>query len=108
MISKKYTIEIIQGDTIEKNVVISGVDNSDIEKVYFTSEKLNIEKELPFDDVSEKWLLRLESSETKDYEETTTDFDITVKFVDSDILTGIYRGLLKVLPKTNKVGDLDE
>lgn len=108
MISKKYTIEIIQGDTIEKNVVISGVDSADIEKVYFSSEKLQIEKELTYDSENEKWVFKLDPSETKDLPITTTDFDITIKFTNDDVMTCVYRGVIQVLPKINKVGGLDE
>lgn len=108
MISKKYTIEIIQGDTIEKNIVISGVNNNDIDKVYLSSSKLQIDKELTYDSENQKWLFKLESNETKNLTITTTDFDITIKFTNDDILTCIYRGLIQVLPKINKVGDLDE
>lgn len=107
MINKSYKIDIIKGDTIEKNIIISGINNEDIEKVYLSSKEINIDKELTYDSNTEKWVFRLESNETKDLKEINTDFDITMKLVSSDVLTLVYRGVIQVYPKINKVGDLD-
>lgn len=102
----KNVIEIIQGDTLQKNVLISGVSETQISKVYFSCKKIEIEKELTYDSEIERYVLRIESDETKELEPITTDYDLTIKFTDDDVSTVLYRGILKVLPKVNEVGDL--
>lgn len=102
------TIELVQGDTLNKNVIVRGVSESDIDSIYFTCHELDIEKQLVYDSNIEKWVLKIEAAETKTYKTITTDYDLTIKFTDDDISTVLYRGIFKVLPKVNEVGGLDE
>ena len=108
MVTGKVEIQIIQGDSYQKNVLISKVDLALIEGVYFSCSKLNIEKKLDYDRDIERYVFALTSNETKDLPPIYTDYDITVKFNDDKIKTVSYRGSFSVLLKTNKVGGIDD
>lgn len=94
---------IIQGDTYQKNVTIDGVFLSTIEGVYFSCGKLGISKKLSFDESTNRFVLLLKSNETSEFKPIVTDYDITVKFFDDSIRTGLYRGRLIVAEKNNAV-----
>lgn len=97
-------IVIIQGDTYQANVTVEGVEDlSVIENVYFSCSKLNLTKELSFDQDTTTYVLLLSSEETSALKAMTTDFDITVKFFDSKVKTGLYRGKIIVCDKNNPV-----
>lgn len=97
-------IVIIQGDTYQANVTVEGVEDlAVIENVYFSCSKLEMTKELTFDPETETYVLLLSSEETSALYPQTTNFDITVKFFDSKIKTGLYRGKLIVCDKNNPV-----
>lgn len=100
------TIKIIQGDTCQCNFKINLADESIIKEVYLSCSKLELVKKLEYDDG--KYIFRLEANETQSLKTTKADYDITIKFLNDEILTGIYRGNIIILPKTNKVGDLSE
>ncbi len=95
-------IVIIQGDTYQKNISVTGVFLSSIEGVYFSCGKLNLSKKLEFDEILNKFVLILTPEETSSLKPIVTDFDITVKLLDK-IQTGVYRGKLIVAEKTNPV-----
>ena len=98
-------IVIVQGDTLQKNVSITGIESmSVIEGVYFSCNRLNLSKKLDFDASTNKFLLVISSAETEDFKAIVTDYDVTVKFFDEKIKTALYRGTLTVLEKTNPVG----
>ena len=98
-------IIIIQGDTYQKNVSITaaGIFLSAIESVYFSCGKLNLTKQLEYDQSVKCWVLLLTSQETESLKLIETDYDITIKFFDDKIRTALYRGKLKVLDKNNPV-----
>lgn len=96
-------IIIIQGDTYQKNVSIEGVYLDSIEGVYFSCGKLKLSKKLPYDSTIGRFTLILTSEETTALKPIVTDYDITVKFFDSKIRTGLYRGKLIVSEKNNPV-----
>lgn len=103
MFAHKEEIVIIQGDTCQKNVSISGVMLSNIDSVYFSCAKLNITKQLEYDETISKFVFYLTPEETSSLKPIVTDFDITVKFNTSTIKTGVYRGKIMVLEKNNSV-----
>lgn len=107
MITGKINIEIIQGDTYQKNVLIENVDLSLIEGVYFSCKELNICQKLEYDNDINRFVFLLTANQTKDLNPIYTDYDITIKFNDSKIKTVSYRGSCSILPKINKVGCLD-
>lgn len=96
-------ITIIQGDTLQRYVIVEGAPNEIIENLYFTSEKLGISKELEYDEQSFKYELLIPASETVKFKPMITDFDITVKFFDEKVKTCLYKGKIKVLEKNNKI-----
>lgn len=97
-------IVIIQGDTCQKNVFIEGLEDlSSINSVYFSCSKLEMERELTYDQDIEAYVLLITSDETSAFKPMVTDFDITVKIGTSVIKTGLYRGKLVILDKNNPV-----
>ena len=108
MITGKVDIQIIQGDTYQKNVLIENVDLSLIEGVYFSCSKLDITQKLEYDNNIERYVFILTADETKDLTPIYTDYDITIKFTDDKIKTVSYRGGFCVLPKTNEIGVIDD
>ena len=97
-------IVIIQGDTCQKNVFIEGLEDlSSIDSVYFSCSKLQLERELTYDQDIKAYVLLITADETSKLKPMTTDFDITVKIGSSIIKTGLYRGKLYVLDKNNPV-----
>lgn len=94
---------IVQGDTYEQNVYIDGVAPTSINGVFFSCKKLELSKQLTYVDDIKGYVLLLSSQETKDLKPITTDYDITIKLIDDSIKTGLYRGKLIVLEKTNTV-----
>ncbi len=110
MIYDNVIIKIVQGDTYQKNVTIMGIEQSLIEDVFLSCSKLNLCKKLTYNTEYDKYMFRLEPHETSALKTITTDFDITIKFTNSDTRTVVYRGNLVVLPKINAVteeGDTD-
>lgn len=103
MINDGVMIRIVQGDTYQKNLTIIGVGQSLIEDVFLSCSKLNLCKKLTYNSKYDKYMFRLEPHETSALKPITTDFDITIKFTNSDARTVVYRGNLVVLPKTNIV-----
>lgn len=96
-------IVIIQGDTYQKNVLVEGVLLDTIEGVYFSCGKLNISKELTFDENLNAWVLLFTHEETQSFKPIVTDYDITVKLFGNNIKTGLHRGRLQVSEKNNPV-----
>ena len=99
---KKPTITIVKGDSFEKTFKMEQ-SNSLIAKVYFTSKDLNLQKELSYDSTHDVYTLSLTKDETADLREVLTTYDITVQFSDDKILTVVYKDLIHILPKINKV-----
>lgn len=96
-------IVIIQGDTYQKNLIIEGVMLDAIEAVYFSCGKLNLSQEMPYDENINRFVLLLDSDVTKNLKPIVTDYDITVKFFDDKVRTGLHRGKLIVSEKNNPV-----
>lgn len=96
-------IYIIQGDTSQINVTIEGVPHEAIEHVYFSCGRLELTKELSFDNDINKYVLLFSSTETSTMPKLTTNFDITVKLFDSKIKTGLYQGKIIIAEKNNPV-----
>lgn len=100
-------IEIIKGDTLEIGITLSNVDLEIIDKVYVSDEKLGICQECRYNESDECYDFILDPSETSELAVGYTDFDITVKFVDSNVLTPMYRANFIVKEKVNKVRCID-
>lgn len=108
MICGKVNIIIVQGDSYQKKVKIEGIDNEMIEGVYFSSDKLKFSKKLTYSMVEEKYIFSLTPLETETFPAGKGDYDITIKFIDDKIKTISYRESFDVLPKINKVGEIND
>ncbi len=107
MVKGNAEIRIIQGDSYQKNVIIENVEPSLIVAVYFSSNKLNVCKQLDYDSENNKYKLFLTRQETALFEKGVYDYDITIKFERDVVRTIPYRTSLTILPKVNKVGCID-
>ena len=96
-------ITIIQGDTYECEVSIEGVLVEIIDKIYFSSNQLNVCKELEKRDG--KFVLKFTPEETMKFETGNLSYDFTIYFVDKTIQTVQYKARISILPKVNKVQD---
>ena len=97
------TIEIIQGDSIQRNIYIDGITPEMIKNVYFSCNKLNITKELEYDTANNCYLLYLSSTETSILRPINTNYDITILYGSNIVTTGVYKGRLIVHEKNNKI-----
>lgn len=97
-------IEIIQGDSYQLNITLEGVELETISNIYFSSNSLDITKELVKE--QDVFQLILASNETLNFKIGIFDYDLTIKFVDAKIKTIIYRSLISILPKINEVDTL--
>ena len=98
-------ISIIQGDSYEATLEISGLTNvSIVDKCVFSSSYLGICKELNLSSSDEaKYILSFTAEETSKMEPSISDFDITIFFTDDSVATVIYQGKIKIFNKKNKV-----
>lgn len=96
-------IVIIQGDTSQTNVTIEGVDHEAIQEVYFSCGKLGLSKQLSYDSESGIYILLFTSEETSSFKPIVTNFDITLKLFNDEIITGLYQGRIIVSDKNNPV-----
>lgn len=101
-------IQIVQGD--DKHILVNFVcpnKNEDcnelVESFYFTSKKLGINKHFTEKDNDGRWYITLTSEETIGLLPIVASFDITVKTIDSDTLTGFYHGTVCVKEKDNSI-----
>lgn len=94
-------ITLIQGDTLEKQIILKNVDVTTIEAVYFSCKELNLCRECIR--TGEIFKLEISCEETCQFKTQTCCYDITIKFKGDKIKTIVYRGRIKVLPKVNEV-----
>ena len=96
-------IEIIQGDTYETTLEINGLnDLSLIKAVTITSEELGICKDLTYNADDYNYSLKIPPEETTKFPVGRFDYDITIKFNDSNVLTVIYQDEIIILAKKNR------
>ena len=94
-------LQLIQGDSFEREIYIEGAELNIIEGIYFSCEKLKICKKLYLN--GEYFVLNFTPEETINFPKSEVDYDLTVKFIDNKIETVSYRSQLTILPKINKV-----
>ena len=94
-------ITIIQGDTYECEISIEGVLVEIIDRIYFSSNQLNVCKELEKRDG--KFVLKFTPEETMNFETGNLSYDFTIYFTNNAIQTAQYRNRISILPKINKV-----
>lgn len=101
--SGNIRLQIIQGDSFDREVYVEGVELEKIEGIYFSCEDLGICRKLTYYDEEGYFGLSLSPEETILFPKINTNYDLTVKFVDEKIATATYCSQLTVLPKINKV-----
>ena len=94
-------IEIIQGDSYKREIVVEGVDNELIEGIYFSCNDLNICRKLDFNDGV--YILSIFPQETQEIKNFQGNYDITIRFADNTINTIQYRSPFVVKEKNNQV-----
>lgn len=103
MIKGKLDMIIIKGDTYEKRITLTNIDNNTIEGVYVSSEGLSISQKTTYDNVNSCYVFRLDTTDTNVLETMSTTYDITLKLTNDEVYTLLHKGLVKVLPKVNEV-----
>ena len=103
MIKGKLDVIIIKGDTYEKRITLTNIDNTTIEGVYVSCEALDLSQKTTYDNVNSCYVFRLDTTDTSVLKETTATYDITLKLTNDEIYTLLHKGLLKVIPKVNEV-----
>lgn len=98
-------IKIIQGDTYEAKLKCTGIDDlSIIEKIFFSCKDLEVCKEIKYDEEVGSYVLKFTPEETAKMPDCISDFDITVKYTDSNVQTPIYRKKITIQRKVNLCG----
>lgn len=96
-------LEIIKGDTLTLNInVNNGIDL--IEKMFFSSKVLGIEKEVSYFGENVYQLI-ISSEETKRFNVSQATYDITVVKKNDSISTCIYNGYIFIREKENMLNE---
>ena len=95
-------LQIIQGDSFDRQVYVEGVGTDKIEGIYFTCEKLGICKKLVLTKDS-YFTLSISAEESSKFPKIDASYDLTIKFIDDKIQTATYCSQISILPKINKV-----
>ena len=95
-------LQIIQGDSFDRQVYVEGVETDKIEGIYFTCEKLGICKKLVLTKDS-YFALSISAEESSKFPKIDASYDLTIKFIDDKIQTATYCSQISILPKINKV-----
>lgn len=94
-------LEIIQGDTLSLLVNVE-IGFELVDKIYFTSKSLNIQKEAEY--VGENvFKVVISSEETKLFNVNQATYDITVLKKDGTVKTEIHNGHIYIVDKENVV-----
>lgn len=99
-------LQIIQGDSFDRQVYVEGVETDKIEGIYFTCEKLGICKKLVLTkDITKDsyFALSISAEESSKFPKIDASYDLTIKFIDDKIQTATYCSQISILPKINKV-----
>ena len=95
-------LQIIQGDSFDRQVYVEGVETDKIEGIYSTCEKLGICKKLVLTKDS-YFTLSISAEESSKFPKIDASYDLTIKFIDDKIQTATYCSQISILPKINKV-----
>ena len=98
---------VVQGDLLEVYYKLTGVDLECVKAVYFSCDKANIRCELPYSKLMGAYCLRLPSTCTKLLTPVICSYDITVEFVDGNMLTLLQQYPFAVLKKRNTLSEED-
>jgi hypothetical protein len=104
----QFAIDIVQGDDF--NLIFKFQDengafltNVQIKEIYITCEKLNYQAVVQFSSAKQGFLLTIPAETTANFVQTVTTYDVTVNYVNGNIVTEIYQAPLNILLKRNKV-----
>lgn len=96
-------IRLVQGDEFSLDLnIIGGDEIQEIEKMIFSCEEQEIIKECTKINDS-LYYLQIPSEETKNFKPKIVSFDITLRFIDGEIVTAVFQNKLEVLKKRNKI-----
>lgn len=94
-------IVVIRGDVLEVYFEIDGISPNVVRQVCFKSDAAQIYVELPYSKLREAYCLRLESEYTNMLKPTIGSYDLTVEFIDGNIITVAHEREFIVLKKRN-------
>lgn len=97
-------LSLIQGDVFEIDLKVGEECALDVESIVFSSKEQKFTKE--FRKISERdYFLEIPGSITKGFIPKVSSYDISVRFMDGEIMTAIYQNKLIVHRKDNSVED---
>lgn len=96
-------LQIVQGDDKHIKVCITGVGGEFVSEVFFSSATLNLVESTTDKTRDDSWVVFISREKTKNLPTGVHTFDITARFENGDIKTGIYHGTVCVLKKDNLV-----
>ncbi|MEG1882003.1 MAG: hypothetical protein RR207_05890 [Clostridia bacterium] len=94
-------LQIIQGDIFELCIDICNIDPVAIEKVEFSSKDLGVQENVKL--YKNRYTLRIAGEKTKSFKEGFVRYDLTITFIDKEVLTIKRNDKIEVLSKVNKV-----
>lgn len=108
MNTNSFNICVIQGDdyiVVYQFIDSTGkiLDNTVIENVYMSCEKLNYQSTLTWNQIYNGYALSIPANTTANFEQMVTNYDLTVYFLNGCIQTEVYESQIRVLLKRNKV-----
>lgn len=105
---KELAIKVVQGDTFNANIKVNNISHENIRAVYFSCQKLGINKELQYNSELDRYILKLTSEETEQHPNFYGEYDITIYFNGDNVKTAVYNASIEILDKFNKVDINDE
>lgn len=94
-------IVVIRGDVLEVYFEIDGISPEVVRQVCFKSDAAQIYTELPYSRLREAYCLRLGSEFTNSLRPSIGSYDLTVEFIDGNIITVAHERGFVVLKKRN-------
>ncbi|HEY8390097.1 MAG TPA: hypothetical protein VIL26_04010 [Clostridia bacterium] len=83
----------------DAEIELEGVEANTVDKVLFSSKRLNISIAAQL--TNQGYLVRLEKEQTIAFPPGFSSFDITIYFKSGEVITAEHNGLIEVLKKVN-------
>lgn len=109
--SSNVVINAIQGNSIFRSFELTNsegvLDTSGIAHLYFTCSQLDCQKELIYNESTQRWELSISYTETASFPPRSTTFNLSAIFADETRATPIFEGKFNVIRNTNQIEEGD-
>lgn len=96
-------VTVIQGDVLEVYFELIGIAREAVKELWFTSEGAGINTPCPYSEIQDAYCLRLGSECTGHINPCICNYDLTVEFIDGNMLTVAHEKLFAIFKKRNDV-----